>query len=531
MSKNKNLFKLIISLLLLFGFYQPVLAVVTDFTVTLSPADATNFTSTPSYNPGAGECELTWVSSTTPNITNQEIYVDDGSTITSHSVAFPGPSLGMPPASPLVITGLIPGWTYILRHVSEAGTLESSGVWTTCTPAIALPAPVMDPEPATTEGTSNTVYWTNGGVDDATMECNVQISTTDLNVDPLSYDQESGWQPCTSSTTTYDHTFTGLATGTTYFYHVQSRTPADGLSPFSNVVYSQQIDSGYTPPDDGGGGAGGRPPADPDPDPVCGNGILEEGEQCDDGNNVSGDGCSATCDIEHEAPEEQVCGNGIVEEGEECDDGNTVSGDGCDAVCMLEDEPVCGNGILEEGEQCDDGNLINGDGCSDTCELEVVPVTFEIKGKPEFRVERATHPNLSLNSEFLVHKPSIANTDSVQIKLDDFGNATYEGEIITGTYDFGLNGEAHNTKVIRGIEITSETQVVTLDFTYADTAALIAGDIVDNNYINGVDMSKLIQQYRMEGTEVLSDLNKEGYVNGIDASIVITNYRKQGESF
>ncbi|MBD3156839.1 DUF4215 domain-containing protein [Candidatus Peregrinibacteria bacterium] len=393
----------------------------------------------------------------------------------------------------------------------------------------------MNAEPATTQGTSNTVYWTNGGVDDATMECNVQISTTDLNVDPLSYDQESGWQPCPSSGTTYDHTFTGLTYNTTYFYHVQSRTVADGLSPFSNVVYSTQIDSGggtTPPPGGGGGGAGGRPPEDdPDPDPVCGNGTLETGEQCDDGNTLSGDGCSATCDIEHEAPEEQVCGNGTVEEGEQCDDGNTVSGDGCDAVCMLEDLPTCGNGTLEEPEECDDGNLVNGDGCSDICELEVIPVTFEIKGKPEFRVERATHPNLSLNSEFLVHKPSIANTDSVQIKLDDFGEATYEGEIVVGTYDFGLNGEAHNTKVIRGIDITSETQVVTLDFTYADTASLIAGDTVDNNYINGVDMSKLIQQYRMEGTEVLSDLNKDGYVNGIDASIVITNYRKQGESF
>ena len=29
--------------------------------------------------------------------------------------------------------------------------------------------------------------------------------------------------------------------------------------------------------------------------PVCGNGTLEGGEQCDDNNNVSGDGCSATC--------------------------------------------------------------------------------------------------------------------------------------------------------------------------------------------------------------------------------------------
>jgi cysteine-rich repeat protein len=30
----------------------------------------------------------------------------------------------------------------------------------------------------------------------------------------------------------------------------------------------------------------------------CGNGITDPGETCDDGNSVSGDGCSATCEIE-----------------------------------------------------------------------------------------------------------------------------------------------------------------------------------------------------------------------------------------
>jgi len=32
--------------------------------------------------------------------------------------------------------------------------------------------------------------------------------------------------------------------------------------------------------------------------PVCGNGIVEGTEQCDDGNTINGDGCSATCTIE-----------------------------------------------------------------------------------------------------------------------------------------------------------------------------------------------------------------------------------------
>jgi cysteine-rich repeat protein len=63
---------------------------------------------------------------------------------------------------------------------------------------------------------------------------------------------------------------------------------------------------------------------------TCGNGVVEPGEQCDDGNTVSGDGCSATCQ------NEVVCGDGVVEGDEECDDGNTVSGDGCSATCKRE---------------------------------------------------------------------------------------------------------------------------------------------------------------------------------------------------
>ena len=38
--------------------------------------------------------------------------------------------------------------------------------------------------------------------------------------------------------------------------------------------------------------------------PVCGNEILEEGEECDDGNNQNGDGCSSTCQTEEETEEQ-----------------------------------------------------------------------------------------------------------------------------------------------------------------------------------------------------------------------------------
>ena len=90
---------------------------------------------------------------------------------------------------------------------------------------------------------------------------------------------------------------------------------------------------------------------------LCGNGIVEAPEICDDGNTINGDGCDANC-------KPTGCGNGIVTAPETCDDGNTVSGDGCSATCKIE---KCGDGIVQAGEQCDDGNTANGDCCTSTC--------------------------------------------------------------------------------------------------------------------------------------------------------------------
>ncbi|MFH0836445.1 MAG: DUF4215 domain-containing protein, partial [Candidatus Micrarchaeota archaeon] len=73
-----------------------------------------------------------------------------------------------------------------------------------------------------------------------------------------------------------------------------------------------------------------------------------------------------------------VCGNGIKEGNEECDDGNLENGDGCSSECLIEiPEPVCGDGVIEGDEQCDDGNTESGDGCSSTCMLEqIAPATI-----------------------------------------------------------------------------------------------------------------------------------------------------------
>jgi fibro-slime domain-containing protein len=67
-----------------------------------------------------------------------------------------------------------------------------------------------------------------------------------------------------------------------------------------------------------------------------------------------------------------ICGDGIVTLGEECDDGVNDGGyEECDPGCVL--GPRCGDRIVQEGEDCDDGNRRDGDACGSSCRtLEVL---------------------------------------------------------------------------------------------------------------------------------------------------------------
>lgn len=71
------------------------------------------------------------------------------------------------------------------------------------------------------------------------------------------------------------------------------------------------------------------------------------------------------------------CGNGVVEQGEVCDDGNRIRGDGCSDLC--DSTEVCGDGQVDSflGEQCDDGNLVNHDGCDSICVTEIITQDFK----------------------------------------------------------------------------------------------------------------------------------------------------------
>ncbi len=93
--------------------------------------------------------------------------------------------------------------------------------------------------------------------------------------------------------------------------------------------------------------------------PTCGDGVTQSPERCDDGNDDDTDACTARCLA-------AVCGDGLLHRAvEACDDGNTRDDDACVTDC----QPArCGDGFVHAGvEPCDDGNADEGDACRTGC--------------------------------------------------------------------------------------------------------------------------------------------------------------------
>lgn len=79
------------------------------------------------------------------------------------------------------------------------------------------------------------------------------------------------------------------------------------------------------------------------PSTACGDGLVDAGEQCDDGDQDDTNACTNACTVAR-------CGDGVVGPGEACDDGDQEDNDACNNVCVL---PTCGDGIVQLGEDCD----------------------------------------------------------------------------------------------------------------------------------------------------------------------------------
>ncbi|MBN1652608.1 MAG: hypothetical protein JXA30_02410 [Deltaproteobacteria bacterium] len=98
---------------------------------------------------------------------------------------------------------------------------------------------------------------------------------------------------------------------------------------------------------------------------VCGNGRIDDGEECDTGDRNSDsepNACRTTC-------RPASCGDGVVDDGEQCDSGSDNRDDlpdHCRGDCS---NPYCGDGVVDSNEQCDSGEM-NSDTTADSCRTD-----------------------------------------------------------------------------------------------------------------------------------------------------------------
>ena len=141
---------------------------------------------------------------------------------------------------------------------------------------------------------------------------------------------------------------------------------------------------------------------------TCGNGVVNAGETCDDGNRTGGDGCGTTC---------------ILEPGFLC----TTAGAACVAICG--DSIRAGAGAFRE--ECDDGNSRAADGCSAACRVE-----FGYSC-------RDTTSNLAPNGDFVMGRVGFTSDysyDDSRNNTTGYGGGLTEGNFTVTSNPSGWNG-------------------------------------------------------------------------------------------
>jgi uncharacterized delta-60 repeat protein len=165
---------------------------------------------------------------------------------------------------------------------------------------------------------------------------------------------------------------------------------------------------------------------------ACGDGFVHDGvEGCDDANDDDEDGCTNACVLV------ETCGDAIVQPPEECDDGrDNADNAACKADCTA---ATCGDGITHTGvEECDDANADNNDPCTELC---TIPVCGD--GFPQ-----------TINGELC--------DDGDGVEGDDCNADCDTSGLWTATY----NGNADNNDVVNGVAVDGSGNVIAVGATF-----------------------------------------------------------------
>jgi fibro-slime domain-containing protein len=196
----------------------------------------------------------------------------------------------------------------------------------------------------------------------------------------------------------------------------------------------------------GGGGAAGAAGTS-----ICGDGMIEGGESCDDSNLLPFDGCSADCQLEPRCPAgacESHCGDGIVVAGEACDDGNTVGGDGCSATCTIEPGYDCSPGV--PGDKMLMPMVYRDFRAKNPADFEpgaagltkaltgMVQADLDADGKPVYTGITGAYTTTGTFAEWYRDTPGVNHTTSGKLTLFGDGAGTYANR-------YGPNGEQWQT--------------------------------------------------------------------------------------
>lgn len=230
------------------------------------------------------------------------------------------------------------------------------------------------------------------------------------------------------------------------------------------------------------------------PTAICGNGVLEAGEECDDGvgnSDTDPDACRTDCT----SPE---CGDGVVDSGEICDDGNFVSQDGCESDCTLSPTLTIHlsiDGLIGDGSGTPygattahpDGSLLDRSieivlsRCSSPADVRNVMVTFSASGPNgvgtavltgfgidetiawvsarEGHTLRTLRPVTWINGEAVVEMP---------LRSGDFQTAGAPQDGIVDIVDFSILSARWNQSIdassALGADATGDGQQATADF-------------------------------------------------------------------